>query len=186
MRRSIFAVLAGAVLGAGLVTSAEAQSGFALKGHYIINSSAAEEAQESQQLPDADAFGLGAELVLPMGLGVGISGYTAESDEAGLENSEFTVLGELNYFLSLPMLPISPYAGVHAGLGVLDQESVSDPDLEIQDQNRSQLGYQLGVRVQLSSLIGLDAQWRRMSTSAADDQDDRLERDQVLLGVTLF
>ena len=186
MRRSIFAVLAGAVLGVGLAPPAEAQSGFALKGHYIINSSAAEEAQESQQLPDADAFGLGAEVVLPMGLGVGVSGYTAQSDEGGIDNREFTVLGELNYFLSLPMLPIAPYAGLHAGLGVLDQENVTDPDLEIQDKNRSQLGYQLGVRVQLSPLVGLDAQWRRMSTSADADQDDRLERDQVLLGVTLF
>ena len=51
--------------------SASAQNGFALKGHYIINSSAAEEAQESRQLPEADAFGLGAECVLPFGIGIG-------------------------------------------------------------------------------------------------------------------
>lgn len=185
MRRKIF-VLLGAVALSGIQTlPAVAQSGFALKGHYIINSSAADEARETRQLPDADAFGLGAEYVLPFGLGVGVSGYTAES-EGDVQSSEFTILAEANYFLSFPLLPISPYAGVHAGLGVLDRETVSNPDLEIQDRNRSQLGYQLGVRFQLSQLIGLDAQWRRMSTSADADQDDRLERDQVLLGVTIF
>ncbi|HEX6927444.1 MAG TPA: outer membrane beta-barrel protein [Longimicrobiaceae bacterium] len=174
------------VLGSAAITPVSAQNGFALKGHYIVNSSAAEEARESRQLPDADAFGLGAELVLPVGLGVGISGYTAKSDQEAFDSREFTVLGEVNYFLRLPMLPISPYAGVHAGLGVLDQDNVTDPDLEIQDKRRSQLGYQLGVRFQVTPLIGLDAQWRRMSTSADEDQDDRLERDQVLLGVTVF
>lgn len=185
MRRTILFVAATLGIGA-LAAPASAQSGFALKGHYIINSSAAEEAEETRQLPDADAFGLGAELVLPVGLGLGISGYTAKSDEGSYESSEFTILGELNYFLRLPMLPISPYAGVHAGLGVLDQENVTDPNLELQDKSRSQLGYQLGVRFQVTPLIGLDAQWRRMSTSAGEDQDERLERDQVLLGVTVF
>lgn len=185
MRRSIFVLAAGAVLSLTFATPGQAQSGFALKGHYIINSTAAEGAQETRKLPDADAFGLGAEFVLPMGIGVGISGYTAEMD-GGAESREFTILGEANYFLSLPVLPISPYVGVHAGLGVLDQDDVTDPSLEIQDKNRSQLGYQLGVRFQVTPLIGLDAQWRRMSTSADADQDDRLERNQVLLGVTVF
>ena len=186
MRRSLLVLAVSAGLGALSVVPGEAQSGLALKGHYIINSSAAEEAQESRQLPDADAFGLGAEFVLPMGLGVGISGYTAQTDDAEVESREFTVLGELNYFINVPVLPISPYVGVHAGLGVLDQDDVTDPNLEIQDKSRSQLGYQLGLRFQVTPLIGLDAQWRRMSTSADEDQDDRLERDQVLLGVTLF
>ena len=143
-------------------------------------------AHQTRQLPDADAFGLGAEFVLPFGLGVGVSGYTAQSDEEGIETSEFTILGEANYFFKLPVVPISPYVGVHAGLGRLDQDNVSDPSLEIQDKSRSQLGYQLGVRFQVTQMIGLDAQWRRMSTSADEDQDDRLERDQVLLGVTVF
>ena len=68
MRRTIFVLLAGATLGGLVAAPAQAQSGLALKGHYIINSSAAEEAQETRQLPDADAFGLGAEFVLPFGL----------------------------------------------------------------------------------------------------------------------
>lgn len=185
MRRSILTLLAGAALSGIAASSAAAQSGFALKGHYILNSSAAEEAQEGRYLPDADAFGLGVEYVLPFGLGVGVSGYTAESEE-NFQSREYTILGEANYFLTLPVLPISPYIGVHAGLGVLDQDNVSDPQLEIQDKNRSQLGYQLGLRFQLTQMVGLDAQWRRMSTSADEDQDDRLERDQVLLGVTIF
>lgn len=185
MHRSILVLFAVAALGAAVARPAHAQSGFALKGHYILNSTAAEEAQETRVLPGADAFGLGAEFVLPFGLGLGISGYTAK-DDTELEAREFTVLGEANYFVSIPLVPVSPYLGVHAGLGVLDRENVSDPSLELQDKNRSQLGYQLGVRFQLSPLIGLDAQWRRMSTSAAEDQDDRLERNQVLLGVTVF
>lgn len=186
MRRTLLTLVAGAAVTLLAAVPSSAQSGFALKGHYIINSSAADEARESRQLPDADAFGLGAEFVLPFGLGVGISGYTASSDENDVENREFTVLGEANYFFDIPLFPVSPYLGVHAGLGVLDQDNVTDPSLEIQDRNRSQLGYQLGVRVQLSQMVGLDAQWRRMSTSADADQDDRLERNQVLLGVTLF
>lgn len=186
MRRTLFVLLATSVLGGIAAAPAQAQSGFALKGHYIINSSAAEEAQETRQLPDADAFGLGAEFVLPMGIGLGISGYTAQTDDEGIEYSEFTILGEANYFFKLPLLPVAPYAGIHAGLGVLDQDNVTDPDLQIQDKNRNQLGFQLGVRVQLTQMVGLDAQWRRMSTSADEDQDDRLERNQVLLGVTVF
>lgn len=185
MRRSIQLVIAATAVTILATQPASAQDGFALKGHYIINSSAAENAEETRVLPDADAFGLGAEFVLPFGLGVGVSGYTAQS-EAPFDTREYTILAEANYFFRLPTLPISPYAGIHAGLGVLDADDIDDPDLEIQDTKRSQLGYQVGVRVQLTELLGLDAQWRRMSTSADAGQDDRLERDQILLGVTLF
>ncbi len=188
MHRTIHVVIAAAALVVAplIPSAAQAQSGFALKGHYIINSSAADDAREARQLPDADAFGLGVEYVLPLGIGVGVSGYTASSDEGQIENREFTILAEANYFFNIPLVPVSPYLGLHAGLGVLDQDNVSDPDLRLQDKNRSQLGFQLGVRVQLSELLGLDAQWRRMSTSADANQDSRLERNQVLLGVTLF
>lgn len=185
MRRILLTLAASAALGLMFAAPSGAQSGFALKGHYIINSSAANDARDSRQLPDADAFGLGAEFVLPFGLGVGVSGYTASSDDQ-VENREFTILAEANYFFNIPLFPISPYVGVHAGLGVLDQDNVTDPALELQDKNRSQLGYQLGLRFQVTSMVGLDAQWRRMSTSADSGQDDRLERNQVLLGVTLF
>lgn len=178
-------------LGAALLLAAHspvaAQSGFALKGHYLLNSSTAQDAREVRQIPSADGLSLGAELVLPFGIGVGVSGYTAkESSDLGYETREFTVLGEANYFFRLPILPIAGYAGLHTGLGVLDRDEVTRPDLEIQDRTRSQFGYQLGVRLQPTSLIGIDAQWRRMSTSADEGQDDSLERDQFLIGVTLF
>lgn len=166
---------------------AAAQSGFALKGHYILNSSTAESARETREIPTADGFGLGAELVLPLGIGIGVSGYTAaETNGFDVETTELTVLGEANYFLRLPILPLSPYVGVHAGLGHLSRDNAGDPGFELRDRSRTQVGYQVGARLQLTRLIGLDAQWRRMSTSAAEGQDSRFERDQVLLGVTLF
>lgn len=187
MRRSIHLLVLAFGLTGALALPADAQSGFALKGHYIINQSAAEEAQATRQLPAADAFGIGAELVLPLGIGVGISGYTTSEDVGqDYEATELTVLGEANYFFKLPLLPIAPYAGVHAGVGRVSRDNVTNPNFEIADKTRSQLGFQLGVRVQATPMIGLDAQWRRMSTSAASEQDDRLERNQVLLGVTLF
>ena len=186
IKKSALCLLVGATLAAAHAPLA-AQSGFALKGHYILNSSTADAAREDRQIPSADGIGLGAELVLPFGLGIGVSGYTAgETSDLDIETSELTVLGEANYFLRLPILPISPYAGIHAGLGVLSRDDVTDPDFEIQDKTREQFGYQLGVRLQATSLIGIDAQWRRMSTSADEGQEDSLERDQVLIGITLF
>jgi hypothetical protein len=35
-------------------------------------------------------------------------------------------------------------------------------------------------------MLGVDAQWRHMSTSTAAGQSGRFERNQVLLGITLF
>ena len=187
MRRGVFLLLMAAALGGLSAVPAAAQSGFALKGHYILNSSAAEEGRQDRQLPAADAFGIGAEFVLPFGIGVGVTGYTAgETSDLDYETTELTVLGEANYFLRLPVLPIAPYVGIHAGLGSLNRDNVTSPDFEIEDKTRSQFGYQVGVRLQATSLIGIDAQWRRMSTSAEEGQDNALERNQVLLGVTLF
>lgn len=166
-----------------------AQDGFALKGFYIFNSTTAEEGARADELPTEDGYGLGLEMVLPFGLGLGVSGYTAgETDEFDTETTELTVIADANYFLDLPVLPVSPYAGVHAGLGVLAREDLTDPsrEIDIEDKTRSQLGFQVGVRFQPISLIGIDAQWRRMSTSASQNQDGRLERDQFLIGVTLF
>jgi opacity protein-like surface antigen len=187
MKKAAFALLVGAGLTGALAAPAAAQSGFALKGHYIVNATSAQAAREDRQIPDANAFGIGAELVLPFGLGVGVSGYTAdEVSELDAKTTELTVLGEANYFVKIPLFPVSPYVGVHAGLGRLSGDNITDPGLEIQDKTRSQIGYQLGVRLQATSLIGIDAQWRHMSTSAASEQDESLERNQVLLGITLF
>ena len=61
-----------------------------------------------------------------------------------------------------------------------------NPDLELGDDSRSQLGYQFGLRFQPTPMLGVDAQWRHMSTSTAAGQSGRFERNQVLLGITLF
>jgi opacity protein-like surface antigen len=184
--KRLLLLLTGGMIAASAAPAA-AQQGFALKGHYILNSSTASDARQDRQIPTADGLGLGAELVLPFGLGVGVSGFTAGgAGDLGIETTELTVLGEANYFLRLPLLPVAPYAGVHAGLGVLNRDNVSDPKFQIGDRTRSQLGYQLGVRFQPTRMLGIDAQWRRMSTSAAEGQDGSLERNQVLLGITLF
>ncbi|MBV9772977.1 MAG: outer membrane beta-barrel protein [Gemmatimonadetes bacterium] len=185
--RSLIRSLFVAALLLGVATSARAQGGFALKGHYIFNSSSIND-RKTDTIPDANGFSIGAEMVLPMGIGVGVSGYTStgKTDNDAAETKAFTVLGEANYFLKLPLLPVAPYAGVHAGLGRYTKDDLRDPQRPSIKDSRTQLGYQLGVRVQLSSLLGLDAQYRRVSTSAAESQEGSLERNQYLVGVTLF
>jgi hypothetical protein len=182
MRKMIPLLAAGAL--ALVAGTAQAQSGFALKGHYLFNASDAEE----DQTPAADGFSVGAELVLPFNIGVGVSAYTTGSaSDVDTEASAFGVLAEANYFLDLPMLPITPYAGIHGGLGRYTIEEVgngqADPEFE---DSRTQLGWQVGARLQLNSLLGIDAQYRRVSESAAESQGGDLERNQILLGITLF
>lgn len=185
MRRAMRSVLMGLALLAGGSTPALAQEGFALKGFYIFNSTSGEEGIRERELPTEDGFGAGVEVVLPFGLGVGVQGYTAgETDEFDVETTEFTVLAEANYFFRLPVIPLSPYAGVHTGLGLLSRDGTDG--LEIEDKTRNQLGWQVGVRFQPISLLGVDFQYRRMSTSSEENQGGRLDRNQYLLGVTLF
>ena len=163
-----------------------AQSGFALKGHFLFNESTAKGADRDREIPSEDGFSLGAELVLPMNIGVGVSAYASgRAREAELESQSFGMLAEANYFLDLPLIPITPYAGVHAGLGRYTYDDLRDTRPEIED-SRTQLGFQLGLRWQLTRMFGIDAQYRRMSESASDDQSPDLERNQVLIGVTLF
>ncbi|MDQ3389290.1 MAG: porin family protein, partial [Gemmatimonadota bacterium] len=164
---------------------AAAQDGFALKGHLLFNSSDIS-AQRTDTLPSATGFGLGAEFVLPLGIGLGISGYTSGGvRDADLETTSLVVLTEANYFLKLLPL-VSPYVGVHAGLGRYSRDESDDirrPELR---DGTTELGYQIGARLQLNSLLGLDAQFRRVSTSALREQGGGLERSQFLIGVTLF
>lgn len=171
----------------GCAATAQAQQGFALKGHYIFNSSAVNDDDRTDELPESSGVSIGAELVLPFGLGVGVSGYTASGvSDLDVETTSLTALAEANYFLRLPLVPVSPYAGVHAGLGRFSREDLDDPQAPEIEDTRTQLGFQVGVRVQLGSMLGIDGQYRRVSTSAAEDQDSGLERNQYLLGVTLF
>jgi opacity protein-like surface antigen len=183
MRKMIPLLAAAALL--ATAGTAQAQSGFALKGHYLFNASDAEE----DQTPAADGFSLGAEFVLPFNLGVGVTAYTTGSArDVDTEASAFGVLAEANYFIDLPLIPVTPYVGVHGGLGQYTIEDISgggaeDPEFE---DSRTQLGWQIGARMQLTSLIGLDAQYRRVSESAEESQGGDLERDQILIGVTIF
>lgn len=174
-----------AVLLLGLAAApAAAQDGFALKGSYIYNRAAVEEARE---LPAVAGFSVGAEYVLPLGLGLGVAAYTGgRLSEFDRDATTATALAEANYFLRLPLLPVAPYAGVHAGLGTYTRQDLNDPEApRIRDDVR-QYGYQLGVRVQLTRMLGLDAQYRRVSTSLQEEQDRRFSRDQLWLGLTLF
>ncbi|HYW10588.1 MAG TPA: outer membrane beta-barrel protein [Longimicrobium sp.] len=183
MRKTLPLFVAAALaLAAG---TAQAQSGFALKGHYLFNASDADE----DQTPAADGFSVGAELVLPFNLGVGVSAYTTgKARDVDEEATAFGVLAEANYFIDLPLIPVTPYVGVHAGLGQYTIEDVSggNPDDPEFEDSRTQLGWQVGARFQLNSLLGLDAQYRRVSESASESQGGNLERNQFLIGVTVF
>jgi len=160
------------------------QQGFSLKGHYIYNYSSIEGADT---IPSAQGFGIGAEYVLANRLGLGGSIYTAGSvGDFDIETSTVTLLGEANYFFQLPLLPVSPYVGVHAGFGSFTREGVEAGDRPQTDDFGARIGYQGGVRVQLLPFLGLDAQLRRMSSFIGDDQVADFEQTQLLVGVALF
>jgi hypothetical protein len=182
MKMRIRGLLVGSLL-VGAAIPAQAQQGFALKGHFLYNSSAREGARDS--IPAANGFSLGAEMVLPLGIGVGVSGYAAGGADRFFndEGSSLVGLAEANYFLKLPLIPLAPYAGVHAGLGRITRRDTSEL---LRDRTLTQLGFQVGVRVQPISLLGFDAQFRRVSRSAAEGQSGSLERNQILVGITLF
>lgn len=180
MKTKFLSLLLGTALVAVAAVPAHAQSGFALKGSLVFNNSNIE-----AENFDAAGFNLGAELVLPMGIGIGVSGYTAGGpDDFDFSEGSLNFLAEANYFLNLPLLPVTPYAGVHTGLGSYNFDEISEgprPEVDFSD-----LGYQAGIRLELTELIGLDAQYRRVSGSVAGEQDAEFENDQFLIGVTLF
>jgi hypothetical protein len=183
MKLSLFAC---AALLAAAAVPAQAQSGLALKGHFLFNETNARESEQNRRIPAEDGFSIGAEYVLPMGIGLGVSAYTeGKATEADLQTQRFGVLAEANYFFSLPVIPLRPYVGVHAGLGRYSYDDLDNADPEIED-SRTELGYQLGVRWQATSMIGVDAHYRHVSDSASDSQSPELERNQVLVGITLF
>lgn len=183
MRRSMLAMSAALM---AMAAPAGAQSGLALKGHLLFNETDAREAEENRRIPAENGFSVGAEYVLPMGLGVGLTAYTeGKATESELQTQRFGVLAEANYFFRLPVIPLRPYVGVHAGLGEYSYDDLGDADPEIED-SRTELGYQAGVRWQVNPILGVDAQYRRVSDSAGDSQSPELERNQVLVGITLF
>ena len=185
MKKALTFAAAALLLG-GSAASLNAQQGFALKGHLLFNKSTADEANDPRDVPDEDGFGIGAELVLPMGIGIGLSAYTTgKASSADFETQSFGGLAEANSFLGLPVIPIAPYAGLHAGLGRYTVDDLDDPDPEIED-SRTELGWQIGARLQLTRMFGIDAQYRQVSASASEEQSPDLERKQVLVGITVF
>lgn len=189
MRTGLRGLLLGVALLGATATLAPAQDGFALKGSLVFNRSDVDASRESgvgsvNDLPDAAGFNLGAEYVVGP-LGIGIAGYQAGNvRDYSLSEGSLNFLAEANYFLKLPVLPLSPYAGVHVGLGSYKLGDLDDrprPEVDFGD-----LGYQLGVRFQPTRFLGLDAQYRRVSGSLADVQDSRFETNQFVVGVTLF
>jgi len=169
----------------GGASSAWAQSGFGLKVGGVFNSSTVEERETDLRMADAAGWNLGIEYVSAAGLGIGVSGYTAGSPtHFDRERGSFVVLADANYFLRIPLLPIAPYAGVHLGLGTYRLEDVQGgvrPRVGWRDRGR-----QYGVRFQPTSMLGIDAQFRRVSGSLADEQDRSFQTRQIVLGVTLF
>ena len=167
-----------------LPSLAPAQEGFALKLGVAFNSSEVEDADTDLRLSDAAGWSIGAEYALPLGVTIGLSGYTAGSPDA-FDTSEGSLvfLADANYFLRLPSVPISAYGGLHVGLGTyrLDEIESARPEVDFGDR-----GYQFGLRFQPTSLIGLDAQYRRVSGSLTNEQGSDFERDQFLLSVALF
>jgi hypothetical protein len=183
MKRYLFVSL---LVTAAAALPSRAQSGVALKGHVLFNETNAREAEQDRRVPVSDGFSLGVEYVLPMGIGVGVTAYAeGKATESDLETQRFGVLAEANYFARIPVIPIRPYVGVHAGLGQFSYDDLDTADPEIED-SRTELGFQVGLRWQVTPMIGLDAQYRRVSDSAGDSQSPELERNQVLVGVTVF
>jgi hypothetical protein len=127
-------------------------------------------------------FGAGIELVLPSGIGLGMTAFTrgGQISEFDLEASDLVVTAEANYFLRIRPLRLAPFVGVHGG--VLSQSQGERGDLGWHD-GFDELGYQYGVRFQPFALIGIDLQVRHNSGYAG--RAHGVDRE-VLLGMTLF
>ncbi|CAN5853309.1 hypothetical protein BH23GEM6_BH23GEM6_23640 [soil metagenome] len=173
------------ILLAGGASPAVGQSGFGFKVGGVFNSSTVEERETDLRMADAAGWNLGIEYVSAGGLGLGLSGYTTGSPaHFDRDRGSFVVLADANYFLRIPLLPIAPYAGVNMGMGTYRLEDVQGgvrPRVGWRDR-----GHQYGVRFQPTSILGIDAQFRRVSGSLADEQGRSFETRQVVLGVTLF
>jgi hypothetical protein len=183
-RRTVFTAFIVASGVAALSAPAGAQDGFALKFGAAFNSSTVESLETDLRFSDAAGWTLGAEYVLPLGFGIGVSGYTAGSPRAfEVAESSMVFIADANYFLRIPGLPLAPYAGAHVGLGRYRFDEVDDarPEVEFGD-----LGYQVGIRLQAARSLGIDAQFRSISRSAGAEQEPAFERKQFLLSATLF
>jgi hypothetical protein len=187
----VFAVVAMIALTATSVSaqsrggnSGSFNSGFKLEGNLHFNRSTVS-AIESVQQPE-HAYGLGLEFVGGQ-LGGGLYGYSVgRINSFNADTTKVVLVGEVNYYLPIQGLRIAPYVGVHSHLGTFDRSYFDDPFLPRPRDGLDDLGYQFGVRFKPFSFVGVDAQWRRQSESAWEDQSSFLERNQVLVGVVLF
>ncbi len=131
-----------------------AQDGFALKVGGVFNSTDVKELETDLRLSDAAGWSVGAELLLPLGLAVGVSGYTTGSpDSFDFSEGSLVALADANYFLRLPLFPVAPYAGLHVGLGTYTIDDVREglaPDVDFGD-----VGFQVGVRLQAMRTLGI-------------------------------
>jgi hypothetical protein len=156
-------------------------SGIKLRGNLHVNYSAAQDRPKQEH-----GYGFGLEIV-GNSVGLALYGFThGRAAEFDYESTALNVVLESNYFLPISALRLAPYAGVHTGLGVFTNEYFEDPFLPRPRDSLKGLGYQVGVRFKPIPVIGLDAQWRRASASVSNAQNEALERNQILVGVTLF
>jgi hypothetical protein len=172
-----------------VVAPVSAQSGFGLKGHVVYNASTAQTFQDDRDRSAAGdfvGFNVGAEYVLPFGVGIGATGYASGDPRDTDRATVFMVLAEANYVLDLPGVPVSPFAGAHVGVGSWSW-SVRDEVMGegIGDLDRARFGWQLGLRVRLLPGLSLEGLYRRMSAEAEDAQQPGFESDQVLLGIRI-
>jgi hypothetical protein len=159
-------------------------SGIKLRGNYHVNRSAVQTASERPTQEDGYGFGLE---INGKHLGIALYGFgSGRLSEYEAETSPVIVVAEANYFVPIERLRLAPYAGVHTALGEFTKTYFDDPHFPRPQDGVPALGYQFGVRFKPIPVIGLDAQWRRQSAFAATAQDPSLERNQVLVGITLF
>jgi hypothetical protein len=167
--------------GMGAKSSHSFNSGIKLRGNLHFNESAMEvRAQEEH------GYGAGLEII-GNHIGVALYGFThGKTAEFDSEQSPVNVVLEANYFLPIERIRLAPYAGIHTGLGAFTKDYFDEPFFPKPRDNFKKLGYQVGVRLKPIPVIGLDAQWRRSSLSVAEGQHELLERNQFMVGITLF
>ncbi len=160
-------------------------SGIKLRGNFHFNRSAVN--SEDPRVPEAEnGYGAGLEII-GRHLGVALYGFTVgNAREFDADATPVMVVAELNYFWPIQSIRLAPYAGIHTGLGVFTKDYFNEPFVPKPQDGISGLGYQIGLRFKPIPVIGLDAQWRRMSVSAFEAHGEMLERNQILIGLTLF
>jgi hypothetical protein len=159
-------------------------SGLKLRGNFHFNQSRAEGVSEVPR--GENGYGVGLEII-GKNIGIGLYGFAeGKTDSFDVEQTVVHAAVEANYFLPIRRIRLAPYVGVHTGLGSFDKEFFESPTAPRVQDGFKALGYQAGFRFKPIPVIGLDAQWRRQSKSIAEAQGNALERDQILVGITLF